>query len=198
MNKQNQTLVAASLGMLLAVTPVYTLHAADAPDTGDLPAVLVGGQVNTTATVEAVDQTTRAVTLRSESGEAISFVAGDEVRNLAQVKVGDIVEVSYSVGLIMALAPSSSGIRERHETIEAGRAELGQKPAGIVRKTVEVTATVRGVDMEKRTVTLQGPLHTVTLPVAEDIDLGSIKVGDQVDAMYRETLAVSVMPAPAK
>ncbi|WP_461481882.1 hypothetical protein [Porticoccus sp.] len=195
MKKQNGILIAVSVGVLLAVTPLLTLQAADVQQKRELPAVLMGTGSTATATVEAIDHTSRAVTLRNKSGESISFVAGEEVRNLAQVEVGDVVMVAYNVGLVMALAPASSGIQARRDTLETGRAELGQKPAGIVRKTVEVTATVRNVDMENRTVTLQGPKRTLILPVAEDIDLGSIKVGDQVDAMYRESLAIKVEPA---
>lgn len=196
MKKQSRTLIATGFGMLLAATPVFMIQAADAPQERDLPAAMIVAETGATATVEAVDMKTREVTLRAEDGTLLNFVAGDEVRNLAQVKVGDIVNVSYKVGLIMSLAPSSSGIRTRHDTVEVDRSEPGQKPAGTIRKTVEATATVRAVDMKKRTVTLQGVYKTVTLPVAEDIDLGTIKVGDQVDAIYRESLAVSVQPAP--
>jgi hypothetical protein len=38
----------------------------------------------------------------------------------------------------------------------------------------------------------------VTLPVADDIDLDRVKVGDMVDAEYVESLAISVQPAPAE
>jgi hypothetical protein len=34
----------------------------------------------------------------------------------------------------------------------------------------------------------------VTLPVAPDIDLTEVQVGDRVDAVYQETLAVRVEP----
>ena len=164
---------------------------------GDVPAVMVGAGVTGTATVEAVNMTTREITLRLEDGKVESFVLGDEVRNLAQVEVGDQVVVNYSVGMIMALNPSSSAIRSRVDRVETDRAELGEKPAGMVRKTVEVTATIIAVDATARTVTLKGPLRTVTLPVAEDIDISKLKVGDQVDAVYQESLAISVQPAPA-
>ena len=52
------------------------------------------------------------------------------------------------------------------------------------------------VDPQARTVTLKGALRTVTLPVADDIDIAKVKVGDQVDAVYQESLAISVQPAP--
>ena len=163
----------------------------------DMPAVMVGAGATGMATVEAVDMTSREVTLRLADGKLMSFIAGDEVRNLAQVVVGDRVIVQYNVGMIMALSPSDSKVRSRVDRVEAGRAEPGQKPAGMVRKTVEATATIMAVDQKARTVTLQGALRTVTLPVADDIDITKLKVGDMVDAVYQESLAISVQPAPA-
>jgi DNA helicase TIP49 (TBP-interacting protein) len=164
----------------------------------DLPSVTMGANTKVTATVEAINHATREVALRSPDGSLEIIVAGEEVRNLAQVEVGDVVKIEYSVGLMLALQPVSGGIRERREKVEEERAELGQKPAGTVRKTVYARAVVRAVDLQARTVTLQGALKTVTLPVAEDVDLNSVKVGDMVDAKYVESLAISVQPAPAK
>jgi len=164
---------------------------------GDMPAVMVGAGAVGMATVEAVDMTSREVSLRLADGKLMTFIAGEEVRNLAQVAVGDRVIVKYSVGMIMALSPSDSKVRSREDRVEVGRAEPGQKPAGIVRKTVEATASIMAVDQKARTVTLQGALRTVTLPVADDIDITKLKVGDMVDAVYQESLAISVEPAPA-
>ena len=174
-----------------------------AEPTGDMdadrstPGVMAGASAKGMATVEAVDMESREVSLRLADGELMTFVAGDEVRNLAQVKVGDRVVVEYDIGLVMALNPSASGMRSRVDRVETGRAELGQKPAAVVRKTIEATATVMAVDRQARTLTLKGAQRTVTLPVADDIDISNVKVGDQVDAVYQESLAISVQPAPA-
>lgn len=164
----------------------------------DLPSVTMGVNTIVTSTVEAINHATREVALRSSDGALKIIVAGEEVRNLAQVEVGDVVKIEYNVGLMLALQPVSGGIRERREKVEEERAELGQKPAGTVRKMVYARALVRAVDLQARTVTLQGALKTVTLPVAEDIDLSSVKVDDMVDAEYVESLAISVQPAPDK
>jgi len=164
---------------------------------GDMPAVMVGAGAVGMATVEAVDMTSREVSLRLADGKLMTFIAGEEVRNLAQVAVGDRVIVKYSVGMIMALSPSDSKVRSREDRVEVGRAEPGQKPAGIVRKTVEATASIMAVDQKARTVTLQGALRTVTLPVADDIDITKLKGGEMVDAVDQASLAISVEPAPA-
>jgi len=164
----------------------------------DLPSVTMGANTMVTATVEEINYETREVALRSPDGSLEMIVAGDEVRNLAQVEVGDVVKIEFNVGLMLALQPVSGELRERKEKVEKERAQLGQKPAGTVRKTVYARAVVRAIDLQARTVTLQGALRTVTLPVAEDVDLESVKVDDMVDAEYVESLAISVQPAPDK
>ncbi|MCO6412225.1 MAG: copper-binding protein [Thiogranum sp.] len=197
MNKVKTGFAAGLMSMLLsvAVGAAETQGAAEADR--EHPGVLTTAEATVTATVEAIDMENRVVTLRKEDGSVVDFVAGDEVRNLAQVEVGDKVVVEHTIGLLMLLGPSGSGVHERVDTLEAGRAELGEKPGGIVRKTVQATGTVVGVDREARTVTLKGPLRTVTLQVADDIDLDTVKVGDQVDAIFQESLAISVQAAPA-
>ena len=59
--------------------------------------VVVSGQVQVvgartiSATVTAIDPATRAITLTSAKGKVTEVVAGPEVRNFAQIKVGDEV-----------------------------------------------------------------------------------------------------------
>ena len=196
--KTLRTIGTVVLVTALSSTASFATEAQVARDSmSDMPAVMVGAGAAGMATVEAVDMASREVTLRLADGKLMTFIAGEEVRNLAQVVVGDRVIVQYNVGMIMALSPSDSKVRSRVDRVEAGRAEPGQKPAGMVRKTVEATASIMAVDQKARTVTLQGALRTVTLPVADDIDITKLKVGDMVDAVYQESLAISVQPAPA-
>jgi hypothetical protein len=49
--------------------------------------------------------------------------------------------------------------------------------------------------MATHSVTLKGPKRTVDLPVAKDVDLAKVKVGDQVGAVYQESFALTVEPA---
>jgi Cu/Ag efflux protein CusF len=192
MNHQTSRIVIATT--LLAAMPLLAQQQEAAPSSRTLPGVAIGAAATAVATVEAIDLAAREVTLRHEDGEVVTFIAGEEVRNLAQVERGDRVTVEYDVGLVMALSPPGSGIAARADEIEVARAELGARPGGVVRKTTAATGTVTEIDSEARTVTLRGALQTVTLPVAEDIDLSQVKVGDQVDAVYQETLAVRVEP----
>jgi Cu/Ag efflux protein CusF len=151
-----------------------------------------------TATVEAVDLEKRQVTLKGTDGKVTTLTVGEEVRNLPQVKVGDVVTFQYYQALAVALEPATTGARERVERVEMGRAPLGDKPAGVVEKTVDVTGTVEAIDHAKRLVTLRGPVHTLTLKVGKDVDLKDVKVGDAVQGRYIEGFAVSVEPPAAK
>jgi Cu/Ag efflux protein CusF len=146
------------------------------------------------ATVEAINQQTREVKLRKENGELVELVVGPEARNLAQVKVGDKVTAAYEVGLVVALTPPGSAPARVTDT-QIARTPEGARPGGVIRQSVAVTATVVGIDTPTRTVTLRGPQRTVELPVAADIDLSKFKVGDQVSAMYQESVAIRVDPA---
>lgn len=171
--------------------------AAATAETGEtIPARAEGLLVTLTATVEAVDLKARTVDLKREDGEIVTIDAGDEVRNLDQVKVGDIVEVDYYEVMVTALEPSATGVRERIERVETERADPGEKPAGAVTRTVEIVATVTALDSKERLATLKGPESTITVLVDDDVDLTKIKVGDDVRAVYQESIAVRVM-APA-
>jgi Cu/Ag efflux protein CusF len=159
----------------------------------------VGGMeyAKVTATVEAIDQKTREVTLRGEGGNTVSFVASAEVRNLAQVSKGDIVTIEYAQALLVALEKTKSTTRERVVTEGAKGAAPGQMPAGVVVRDVAVVASVEAIDKAKSTVTLRGPERTVTIKVRDPAVLKDVKAGDFVKASYTEAMAVKVEKGPA-
>jgi hypothetical protein len=161
----------------------------------DEPVVRVDGSLDiVSAEVVAVDMDTRAVTLKGADGELVDFVAGPEVRNLAQVEVGDMVDMEHSQVLVTELVKSASGLRQRVDTVEAARAELGDKPAGVIRRTVDFRASVHSLDKAQRRVTLLGAKGLVTLVVQSDINLDRVSVGDMVEGTFVERLVIAVSP----
>jgi Cu/Ag efflux protein CusF len=150
--------------------------------------------VSATATVEAVDMKTRELTLKDEEGKEFNVTVGPEVKNLAQVEVGDQVLVDYYQALTLQL---------NKENVENGNtsefalfsAAPGSKPALAGAHKVNITAEVTDVDNENNTVTLKGPKRTVQLPIEDPDVLAKLKVGDKIHATYTEALAVSVEPA---
>ena len=61
-----------------------------------------------TATVAAIDSATRAITLKSAQGKVLVVTATPEVKNLAEVKVGDYLEVEYVEASALGLKPGKS------------------------------------------------------------------------------------------
>jgi len=54
--------------------------------------------VQVKATVVAIDQATRMVTLQGEGGKVFEVQAGDAVKHLDQIQVGDVVDAGREVG----------------------------------------------------------------------------------------------------
>ena len=180
-------------------SPAKEEKATAASQQAPTPDLSVRDTITGTATVQAINLQTREVTLKDQKGRVFTIKVSDEVRNLPQVKVGDRVVVTYYEALAVNLTKDTTGgIATRKDTVTTDRAELGQKPAGMVRQDVEVVANVTGINKKTRRVTLQGAKSAVTLKVPDDIDISKLKVGDQVKANYTQELAVAVEPAAAK
>ena len=149
--------------------------------------------ITETATVEAVDLATRVVTLKGPKGKIFDITAGDKVRNLDQVHVGDQVHVEYyqSVAIDVFKAGQAPGGTQAVETVE--RAKPGEKPAGMIENEVTVTAKVVAIAKNKRSVTLKGPEgKTLNVKIQDPKNLKNVKVGDDVVITVTEALAISV------
>jgi len=144
------------------------------------------------ATVEKINRSTREVTLRRQDGSQVTIVAGQEVRNFDQIRVGDIVETEIIEAVAVVVEPAHTQVRERRDEISGYRALPGEKPGAKTTRTVEIVATVQNIDPRTRQVTVKGALQTVTLKVADDVDLSLIKKGDNVRAVYIESISIQV------
>lgn len=151
--------------------------------------------VTVSAVVTAIDAATRTVTLKGPQGNTFSVVAGPEVRNFAQIKIGDELVVRHVEALSLELRKGAAGLRERVESESAARAAPGAKPAVGTAQTVTVTANVIAVNPRTQTVTLRGPQRIVDLRVGDPEQFKLIAVGDQVIARYVDATAISMEPA---
>jgi len=165
--------------------------------TGPKPSYFQDQKQTVTATVTAINYGTRRVTLRGEKGNEVSFVAGDQVRNLDQVKVGDRVAVDYyeSIAINVRDAKNAADISNSVKQAAARTAPLGDKPAGVGARQVTLVANVEKIDAKSQLVTLRGKSgNTRVVKVRDPKNLQNLKVGDQVVATYTEALAVAVKP----
>jgi Cu/Ag efflux protein CusF len=163
---------------------------------GKGPGVAAAAQtVKMTATITKIDAATRAVTLKGPEGREVTLTAGDEVKNFAQMKVGDVVNVEYVEALTIELKKGSTAPVARTEQAAAGAAKPGEKPAGMVGRQVTVTAEVVDVNPKTQVVTLRGPQRTVELKVRDPEQFKRVAKGDRVEATYTEAMAIAVEPA---
>jgi len=154
--------------------------------------------VKVSAQVVAIDAASRVVTLKGPKGNVVDIVAGDEVRNFAQIRVGDLVVARYVQALTLELKKTKAGVRQSRESEAAVRAQPGERPAGAAGRQVTIMADVVGVNRKAKTISLKGPKgNVVTLDVHNPDQFKVVKVGDQVEAIYTEAVAVSVEPAPS-
>jgi Cu/Ag efflux protein CusF len=153
--------------------------------------------VQVTATVTKIDHKTRAVTLKAADGQEESLVVDKAVRNLDQVKKGDVVTATYTEAL--AYEVRKSGKPGADSVVAAAAAKPGEKPAAALGQSSLVTVVVTAIDPKVPSVTVKGPQgNTQTFKVASVDRLKDVKVGDAVDLSYTEAIAVTVDKAPKK
>ena len=144
-----------------------------------------------------IDATTRAITLKNQDGES-TIVAGPEVKNFAEIKVGDrfdvVYELAVAVELVKVKNPGAVGEQASTSTVTAPQ---GDKPGMITTNTVTATANVEAIDTAKNTVSLKGPQGNIFKVKVKSADLlKDIAVNDQVKVVYTEAIA-AVVSAPA-
>jgi len=151
--------------------------------------------VEITAAVTALDKVNRVVTLKGPKGNEVDVVAGDQVRNFEQIKVGDQVNVQYQESLTLELK-KTKGKPDAKAEVAGVRSQPGARPAGAVGRQVTVLADVVKVDQANSFISLKGPKgRVVDLKVNNPDHFKVVKVGDQVEAVYTEALAIAVTPA---
>jgi hypothetical protein len=149
--------------------------------------------VQATATVEAIDYQTRMVTLRGQEGKSITFKAGEEVRNLAQVKKGDQVVASYYESVAVRVLKPGEAEPAVGAAGAVERAKPGEQPGISSAQTVTVVATIEQIDKPNQTVTLKSPEgKSAVVKVKDPSRLDMVKVGDKVEITYTEAVAIAV------
>jgi Cu/Ag efflux protein CusF len=195
--------ISIALAFAVLATPVAVI-AQQEPQAAVLAATApgkaaVGEVIQLQGKVTSIDKAKRVVVVTGPQGNHINFNCGEEVRNFDQIRVGDLVTLTYAHALALDLRKvANNGIRERVETEQSVRAKPGEKPGAAVEKTVQVIANVVAVNPKAQTVTLRGVKRTVELAVNDPAQLKEIKVGDQVEATYVEAVALEVTAAKRK
>lgn len=181
----------------LALVAVIAAGCAQKPPPGPPPSgVLQEGVVTATATVKKINQKTREVTLTLPDGTTTTIHAGQEVRNLPQVKVGDQVTVTYMGQLSYQVIRKGQDGATPGVTIaqDAVRADPGQRPGAAAGRVVTVTTTIKAIDKKAGTVTLAGLEggEDVVVQARNPDNLNRVAVGDSVEITMTEAIGIDV------
>ena len=165
----------------------------------DKPSFKASQSMVVSALVEAIDQETRVVTLRKADGEAVTFTAGEDVRNLAQVSVGDHLTAEYVETVSIEVMEADGLEAEAAEVSAMARAEEGAMPGFAAMDAVVVTATVEEINLEMNTFKLKGPAGAINEYAARNPDnLRRAAVGDLVVMTVTNAVAIVVEGKPAE
>jgi hypothetical protein len=164
--------------------------------------VTIENMEEVSATVEAIDASTRMISLHGTDDRRVTVVATPAVRNLAQVKVGDRVVARYYQALAAELRRRGDGSGETEApVVETGvaRAPDGARPAGAVGTRSRQTVRITAVDTKNSVVGFYGSdglARSVPVRTQQGKEfISKLKTGDEVEITYTEAVAVSVEPS---
>lgn len=150
-------------------------------------------ELTASATVTAINLETRQVSLKNAEGETFDIVAGEQVANLPNVKVGDKVTLKYLQILDVELLKGTAGIRKRIVEVDGERAGADEKPGGGVGMKVTIYADVIGLDKQQQTVTVRGVDETLTIKINNPEQFNLIAEGDQLKAVQTKAIGIGIV-----
>ncbi len=152
---------------------------------------LPGELVTSKATVEAVEQGSRTLTLRLKDGTLQTVIAPHDMKKFDEIKVGDTVTARYYDSItIRKKAPGEDAVDSAAKAVTPADTT---KPTGTAGKQRTITATVTDIDMKMPSITLKGPNGWAYSSRVHDKDaLSKVQVGDRVDITWTEAMMVSV------
>jgi hypothetical protein len=162
------------------------------------PYILASARMTQKLKIVAIDKDTRVVTLLSDAGDTVDVKCGPEVRNFAQLAVGDTVKTTYSESY--SIHVEEGGEAEQTKEVATSRAPEGGTPGASSYETRTVKAKIDSIDKTKGTVTLAtmtGEKFTVTPQNKANLD--KVAVGNTVVVTEQVGNVISVSkPSAAK
>ena len=154
---------------------------------------LPGESITVTATITAIDQATRSMTLRAPDGTTTRLTVPPDVKRFNEMKVGDIITAKYDETVILRLMkPGEAAVNSATGGVSAG---TGKTPSATATAQRSITATITAIDPAVPSITLVGPeKRTYTHKVADREALKQVKVGDRLDITFVAAVLVSADP----
>jgi len=152
-----------------------------------------------TATVEAIDTAKRELTLKDTEGEVSVIAVPEEVKRFSAIKVGDHLKVRYTEAVVFEVHKADSSAKVGTKTDRSFERKAGDKPSGVITRSIEETVEVVSVDTKTPAITVRsanGKSHSYRVQDAKN--LNGVAAGDKIAVTYSEAVAVDVTSPPAK
>jgi len=191
-----------TLIMLLALTLPMLAQAAHHEEAQ--AEVKTGGRamaVEAEAVITAIDLKTREVTLQGPSGDTFTLKSEDKMIKLEDVKVGEVVVVTYLAALESELRePTAEELAEPWVEVEDEVLSDDTTQPGIANmRIIRAVVTIEGMNREFGTVTVKdsrGKLHIIGDVEPEKME--GVTLGQTAVMVFSEALALSLQKkAPA-
>ena len=184
---------------------VFLLASAALPFVAGCNSVDVQQTTTMHGVVETVDPVSRELLLRGDGGShygvLMSMVVGPQVQRLSEIRPGDRVVATYYQALAAQMVTVFSPSSPPFEGVSVDRRDTAERPGGLVTRVRRGRVVITAVYPAISTVSFVGPNNMVRTVTARNPDVQSfirgLKVGDQVDVVYEEALAISVQPVAA-
>ena len=91
---------------------------------------LPGETLTVSGTVEAIDQTSRALTLKNAAGELVTIDVSSEVKRFSEIKVGDTISARYYDNVTVRLKqPGEASVNTASAAATPARAPSPARPS---------------------------------------------------------------------
>ena len=165
------------------------------------PRDVVLEEVTLRGSVAAVDHFQRVLTVRAEQGNLVVADIPIAIQAFDQVRVGDVVTMSYTDRATLRAKPAGEPAVDRALPATVTPAP-GTPPGGLVAPQRITTVTITGWDPATRVVTFRGPKGAEVLAPAARLHRGERRVGlrpgERVDVVWSEATRLSSRAPPRR
>jgi len=175
---------------LALVAAVAALVATATSGFAQVTKTVPGKMERITVSVEAIDSSNRAVTVKKPDGSYDALYVPASVTRVDTLKVGDKITATYYENIVLRVASPGSAPRD-DSSVAVTRAETGT--AGTAAHQRTITATIAAIDMNVPSITFTGPNNWKYSMKVQDKDaLSKVTVGDKVDITWTEATVLSL------
>jgi hypothetical protein len=150
---------------------------------------LEGEAVTATVTIEAIEQSSRTMTVKDSKGIYETVDVPRELTRFSELKVGDKITARYYENVVVRLKkPGEAAVDVSSDAVtKSGR------PGGTAATQRTITATVTARDPKTRSVTVSGPNgYTYSRKIADKKAFEALQVGERIDMTWTNALLLSV------